>query len=256
MNTPLHPILSALALLLAPCGAATLVQTFESGEDTSNWGSSWTSGTVTNTFLSSSLGGVSAGSGGSASQSFSRSFRNNTAGLDVTSDYTISAYVQVNSFDGAAGGSFEIIDGAFGSANAANLGIRTETVSPGVFIFHWQAKNAGVWTDLGITMDLGAIYQFELGVDTLDSEYSATVRRVTAGGFELESASLASLAFDSNVISNGQNGNLLFYIQAAAGGADVLVDNINIQTVPEPFAPVMALGGALMLLRRRRSSAA
>ncbi|MEK7949212.1 PEP-CTERM sorting domain-containing protein [Luteolibacter soli] len=255
MKTPLRPTFTALALLLAPCGAATIVQTFESGEDTSNWGSSWNGGAVTTTFLSPGLGGESAGSGTSASQSFSRTFRNNTAGLDVTSPYTISAYVQVNAFDGPSGGDFEIIDGSFGSANAANLGIRTETVSPGVFIFHWQAKNGGVWNDLGITMDLGAIYEFELGVDTLGFDYSATVRRVTAGGIVLESAGLSNLAFDSNVISNGQNGELRFYIQAAAGGTDALVDNINIQSVPEPSAPVLVLGGSLMLFRRRRSSA-
>lgn len=171
--------------MLAPCCAATIAQTFESGEDTSNWGSSWTGGSVAPTFLSSSLGGVSAGTGTSASQTFSRTFRDNTAGLDVTSAYTISAYVQVTTFDGPSGGSFEIIDGAFGNANAANLGIRTETVSPGNFVFHWQAKSGGVWTDLGLTLDLGAIYEFELGVDPEESEYSATVRRVTAGGVVL-----------------------------------------------------------------------
>ena len=244
--------------LAGSAGAATILQTFESGEDTSNWGSpAWSDGIIVSTFLDASLGGTQAGSGTSSTQSFSRAFLDNTAGIDVTSSpYTISAFVQVNTFDGPSGGLFEIIDGSFGNANAANLGIRTETVSPGTYVYHWQAKNAGVWQDLGINLDLGAAYQFELSVDPLSSLYSATVTRVNPDGSELASGSLSGLAFDPNVITNHQNGELRFYIQASSGGAGAIVDNINIQGIPEPSALMLAAGTSLLALRRKRECAA
>lgn len=61
--------------LLAVCiastaSAGTLIQTFEDGEDTSNWGSvehpsAWTNGAVDATFLDEALGGENAGTGAS-----------------------------------------------------------------------------------------------------------------------------------------------------------------------------------------------
>ena len=256
MNTSLHPIFTASALLLAPCGAATLAQTFESGEDTSNWGSSWSAGGITTAFLSNSLGGELAGSGTSATQGFARSFRDNTAGLDVNAAYTITAYVQVNAFDGATGGLFEIIDGSYGNANAANLGIRTETVSPGVFVYHWQAKDGGVFRDLGITLDLGGVYQFELSVDPLAFLYSAEVTRVNPDGSTISSAGLSGLAFDSNVIANHQNGELRFYLQSSGAPIVANVDNINIQGIPESPSSILAAGAITLGLHRRRRAAA
>jgi len=236
--------------------AATIMQTFETGEDTSAWGSTWSGGSVVPTFLSSSFGGELAGGGTSSTQGFSRAFRGNTAGLDVASAYMITAYVQVNTFDGAAGGLFEIIDGSYGSANAANLGIRTETISPGVFAYHWQAKDGGVWRDLGIALDLGAAYQFALSVDPLSFLYSAEVTRVNPDGSAISSGGLAGLAFDPNVITNQQNGELRFYIQASGGGTDAIVDNINIQSVPEPSPMALVAGAALLGWHRKRTASA
>lgn len=87
MRRTLSAILGIVGIA-STVSAATLVQTFEAGEDTSNWGASWTEGDVTDTFLEQSLGGLNAGSGTSASQSFSRSFKDNTAGLDLASAYS------------------------------------------------------------------------------------------------------------------------------------------------------------------------
>lgn len=245
------PCLSFALASLLPGKAAVLVQTFESGEDTSAWGSAWNNGSVAPGFLDPSLGGTSAGGGESLTQSFWRSFRGNTAGIDVTSTYTVGLYLQIDSFDGPSGGQFEIIDGAFGTANAANLRIDTREVTPGNYEFHWQARNGGIWNDLGITLDLGSPYHVRFTVDPADFTYSAVVERVGTTGAVLDSGQVADIAFDPSVITNNQNGELRFYIQASSGGAGVLVDNINIQDVPEPPSLLLGAGGILLLLRRR-----
>lgn len=129
------------AVTLSAALAASLTQTFEAGEDTSNWGASWVNGEGVATFLDPSLGGQNAGTGDSGQQTFSRSFRNNTVGLDVTEAYSLGMYVRVDAVNPPASGLFEIVDGSFGSANAANLGIRTEDLGGGNFAYHWQARD-------------------------------------------------------------------------------------------------------------------
>ncbi|GAA5123340.1 hypothetical protein JIN84_11270 [Luteolibacter yonseiensis] len=250
-----HRLLAILTACISAqpvCMAATLIETFEAGEDTSTWNSTWTGGSTVPTFLDESLGGENAGGGNSLSQSFSRPFKNNTAGLSVTTAYSVSMYVQVDLFDGPAGGLFEIVEGSYGSGNAANLRIFTEESSPGVFEFHWQARdNSSGWQDLGIDMDLSSPYRVTLNIDPDTFSYSALVESVDTAGNVLGSGALSGLAFDQNVINNGQNGNLLFYIQASAGGTSAMVDNINIQSVPEP-SPAFVLVPAIFLLTLRR----
>ncbi len=236
------------------CSRSDTCATFEAGEEHSNWGSTFTGGQIVTGFLDPSLGGANAGGGASDGQSFSRSFKNNTVGLDVKSDYSMSMYVKVNSFDGPSGGDFEIVDGSFGTGNAANLRVLTEQVSPGVFQFHWQARdnNTG-WQDMGIDMNLGDPFRITINVHPGTFTYDATVESVSTTGDLLDWATLSGLAFDQNVINNGQNGNLLFFIQASAGGANVLVDNINISGTPEPGrTSLIALGLAAMLWKRSR----
>ncbi|WP_035611354.1 PEP-CTERM domain protein [Haloferula sp. BvORR071] len=257
MNPPCLGGLATALSFAAACPAATISQTFEAGEDTSNWGSSWSNGSTVPTFLSTTLGGQSAGGGASLTQSFSRSFKNNTAGLDLATAYTLSMYVQLDTFDGPAGGLFEIVDGDFGSGNAANLRISTEETSPGIFAYHWQARaNNSGWLDLGITMDLASPYHVELAVDPVTFTYSAVVQAIDPDGNVLGSGSLNNLAFDPNVINNHQNGTLLLYIQASSGGTDARIDNINIQSVPEPSAVLMASAAAATLAFARRRRAA
>lgn len=159
--------------------------------------------------------------------------------------------VQLDTFDGPSGGQFEIIDGSFGTGNAANLRVTTTAV-PGVFAWQARDQNSG-WLDLGLTLDLANPYRVELSIDPENFTYSAAVRALDSAGNVLGSGSLANLAFDQNVITNGQNGNLLFYIQASAGGTSAFVDNINITTVPEPETALSVLTAALgIALRRKR----
>lgn len=231
-------------------GHAQLSQTFEDGEDTTNWGASWTGGGVTATFLDEALGGENAGDGTSSTQSFSRSFKNNTVGLDLSEAYSMSMYVQLNTFDGPAGGVFEIVDGDYGTGNAGNLRVTT-TGTPGVF--KWQARdqNSG-WLDLDIELDLANPYRVVIDVNPATFTYSATIQLTDAAGNILDTGSLSGLAFDQNVINNHQNGTLLFYIQASAGGTEAMVDNINIGGVPEPSAVLLAgCSLTVMFLRRR-----
>lgn len=246
----LLPVLLAGMFNAPRAGAATIVQNFEAGEDTSNWGSTWTGGAIEPAFLDLAAGGANAGGGASDSQSFSRQFRNNTADLDVTAAYSITMDVQLDTFDGPAGGQFEIVDGAFGNGNAANLRVTT-TATPGVFT--WQARdNTTGWQDLGITLDLASPYRVVLTIDPESFTYSAAVHAIDSSGNVLGTGSLADLAFDQNVITNGQNGTLLFYIQASAGGTSALVDNINITSVPEPETALSILTAALVTALRRK----
>jgi len=236
--------------------AQQLTQTFEPGEDTSNWGSSgFTNGQIVAGFLDPGFGGLNAGGNASTTQSFSRSFRNNTIGLDVKSAYSISLYIQVDSFDGAAGGDFQIVDGAFGTGNAVDLRILTEQVSPGNFVYHWQARdNSTGWVDMGIDLTLGDPFHIVLNVNPATNTYSATVESVDRSGNLLDWSTLTDLAFDPNVINNGQNGTLLFNIVSSAGGDTVRIDNIGILGTPEPSRAMTMMGGILVLswLRRRK----
>ncbi|RYD26409.1 MAG: hypothetical protein EOP87_22790 [Verrucomicrobiaceae bacterium] len=251
-TTHLLHALIPFTLLHQPVTAATLTEYFEDGEDTTAWNSTWTNGTTTTGFLDPSLGGESAGTGASNVQTFSRSFKDNTAGLSVTTAYSLSMYVQVNAFGSPSDGRFEIVDGQYGSSNAANLGIRTEETSPGVFTYHWQARNSSnVWQDFGIDLDLTSPYRVFLDVNPVTFTYSATVQLVTPTGSITNSATLADITFDPNVITNGQNGNLLFYIQASSGTTTALVDNINVFTIPEPSALALLVPGVVMLAARR-----
>jgi len=248
----------AIAGLAATASADTITQTFETGEDTSIWGpgSSWSGGAIDETFLDFAFGGENAGGGASTAQGFDRVFRDNTAGIDVKQAYTISMYVQLDTFDGPTGGQFEIIDGAFGSNNAANLRVFTEEISSGVYEYQWQARNASnQWLDLNIDMDLGTPYHVEFSIDPGTFTYSATVQAVTNGGVVLQTGQVSGLSIDQNVFNNNANGDLRFYIQASAGGTKALVDNINITGVPEPSAVFLMGSGLLALLVFRKRKA-
>jgi len=257
MNAPY--CISAWIITLALCASshgATLTNNFEVGDTDSDWGSNWTSGIVTAGFLDPSFGGIQSGGSVDINQGFFREFRNNTAGLDVTVGYTISMYVQIDTFDGIAGGTFEIADGSFGSNNAANIRIQATSATE----YKWQARdNSSGWQDLGITMNLSQPTFIQLAIDPETNTYDATVSSVTGNGAIVNTGSLTGLAFDQNVINNNANGNLLFHVQASAGGTSVRVDNISIETtanIPEPAIPGILASSALVFALGRRRLAA
>ncbi|HEY4416364.1 MAG TPA: PEP-CTERM sorting domain-containing protein [Verrucomicrobiae bacterium] len=238
---------SSLLLTSLAVQAGTLSDTFEAGEDTSNWGASWSGGTTTNTFLNSSFGGLLAGTGSSAGQSFSRSFKNNTVGINLSQPYYISMYVQLNTFDAPSGGQFEIIDGAYGSGNAVD--IKVALVGSQLV---WQARdNNNGFQNIGLDFNLSTPYQVSFAVDPASFTYSVTINEVTGTGGVLDSASANGLSFDHNVINNGQNGTLLYYIQGSAGTINAMADNITISTTPTPEPSTIALlaVGAFGMLR-------
>ena len=264
MSTRRFWLLSILLFSGISCANAYgdgLSQTFESGEDTSNWGSTWSNGSVVAGFLDPSIGGQYAGSGASVDQSFSRSFLNNTAGVSLTLPYTISLYTEVNISSNPSSWLFEIVNGSYGSGNAANLQIFQ--TSPGNYV--WQARdNNNGWQNLGLSFSLGQPYYVQLSVNPANFTYNATVSQVTTTGSVVSSATLTNLAFDQNVINNQQNGQLLFYIQASSGVVSAEVDNINITNIPEPSTSALMLVSGAMLCasvygsrrRKLRASAA
>ena len=253
--------LSFLVTLLAvlPLTAfPQLTQTFEVGEDTSNWGDAWTGGSITGGFLSPAFGGQLAGTGTGSlnglSASFYRSFKNNTGGVNLSSPYYLSLYIQLSS--AANSGEFQVMDGEFGGANAGSVRA-VFTGTPGVL--QWQAndQNTG-WQTLDVAMLLATPYQVIIAVDPATRTYSATVNQTDADGVILDTDTRTGLAFDQNVINNHQNGKLQFFLQASPGTTTVVVDNIRIQdgAVPEPTtATLLACGLATLLFRRNRRAA-
>lgn len=248
------PLVAAL-FVTAGVSFAALQQTFEDGEDTTNWGnaehpSTWTNGSVDDTFLDMALGGENAGTGSSQTQGFSREFKYNEGGVDVTDPYSMSMYFQIVSFDTPDGGEFYILDGNFGAENTGNIRL----VADGEGGYVWQAKNGGQndWDDFAdITFALDQPYWVEFSIDPDALKYSVTLQAVDSAGNIQETETLFDLSFENTIIQNGNNGKLTFHIQASGGSANVQVDNINIQGVPEPTSAALLAGGMVVLLARR-----
>ncbi len=111
------------AFVAVSASAQTLVQTFESGEDTSNWGANWVAPGQFDAngvgFMNNSVGGNQAAQASTQfGQEAHRDFRNNTAGVDVEAEaYEISLLLQMDLNPGGASpasGNFYIIDGLLG----------------------------------------------------------------------------------------------------------------------------------------------
>jgi hypothetical protein len=250
-------IVSGLVIATVCARAGTVVQTFETGEDTSDWGSTWSGGAITTGFLDSSLGGQNAGLGLSSGQNFSRSFQNNTAGISVSGQYYGGLYVQVNTETNNTpnSGELDIIDGSFGSS-AVDIQVRAN----GSGVLGWAAKSNGSYLDFGLNLNLGDPYRILFGVDPTTSTYDATVQAVDTFGNVLQSATLTGLQSDPNVFNNHQNGTLLFYLQASAGNASVLADNLTISSLPisttptpEPSTVALVASGFAAVLYLKRS---
>lgn len=238
------------AALIAPALAGTLTQNFEQGEDTTNWGASWSNlSQVETNFLATGFGGIQAGGGKSkSSQEYSRDFRNNTAGVDITTGYSISMYVIVGTFDDPNNGEFEIVDGKRTGGHTANLRVRN-TGGSGL---SWEAYDEVTgWVDLGIELSLLSPYLVELVIDPVASQYSAAVHQVDGDGNVLATGSMTGMDY----IPSADNGQLLFYTQGASGEVGFLVDNISISAVPEPASAILTILGAggFLCARRRRA---
>ena len=239
----------------------TLVQTFEAGEDTSNWGADWAApgGFTENAagFLNASIGGSQAGSGSTSfGQEASRVFRNNTVGIDVdTADYSVSMYFKL-ALNGSnpASGHLYVLDGSFGDYTA---NIRLSYDAAGTLTGLVAADGSG-WATLNVTLDKTSPYRFQFTVDPTAKTYSATVSEVDANGVVLSSDTLNNLAITGNAINNHQNGQLEIHADASAGTVDFMVDNISIQAaaIPEPASmAILGFGGvALFIAVKRRHS--
>ncbi len=236
--------------------AQTLVQTFEAGEDTSNWGADWVGPSgfdiAAPGFLDMSLGGSLAASASSQhGQEAFRDFRNNTAGLDVrTSAYTISYYVKFNFAGGGnpASGNLYMIDGDFGES-AAKLRLEYNGGSPSTL----AAYDNGNWQPMDLPLDGASPYLVQLSIDPVTHTYSTSVAQVDLFGTVLSSATLFNLGGDQDAFNNDVNGQVFFHIEGSAGHVDFGLDNINVQQVPEPAsAAVFVLGAAALSIAVKR----
>jgi len=255
-----HFVLTSLILLSmgSAHGIVQITQTFEVGEDTSDWGSEWVAPAGYDgdapTFLDESLGGFQAGEGISAvGQEAYREFKNNTAGLDLTQAYSMSMYLQLDfGVDPPASGNFSISNGDYG-ANAGQIRLSGSESSGNI---DWTATDYGSsLVDLGINLIFNTPYLVIFDIDPVAQTYAVTVSRVNAAGVVQETGSASGLAIDPSVFVNEQYGKLLFHVDASAGDVDFFVDNIDISSaVPEPsaLATVFGLSALLCVSRRRR----
>jgi hypothetical protein len=251
----LLPLLFAIST-----SAQTLVQTFEAGEDTSNWGSSWQSpgGFATNGpgFMDPSIGGNNAGFRTTEfGQETSRDFRNNTAGVNVRSAaYEVSLLLQMNFHPpgsaGPASGTFDIIDGTFGE-NATNIRLTYNAGIPSVL----EALDGSSWRTVDVDLAVGVPYSIQYIVNPVTATYSVTVAQLNTLGVVQDSAILTGLAITGNALNNHNNGQLFFYANTSAGFVSYQVDNIRVtNNIPEPASAALFLvAGAMVCFRRRQS---
>ncbi|WP_435690319.1 hypothetical protein [Rubritalea sp.] len=210
------------------------------------WNSSLTWEDTPSSFLDASLGGAKVGSGNSGSQNYSRSFKNS----GLVSDFKTDAYqMSMHLFfatNGIQAGNFEVFDGTYGDSTA-KLKLDTATSK-------WQASNGNSWEDIGIAGTFDTSYYVTFVVDPSAGTYSTTVSSIQTDGTVIQSASKSGLNFaSSNAVNNSANGVLGFYAQSSSGGSAFLVDNINIDAVPEPSTVAFGMSALLFgLLRRRR----
>ena len=248
-----------LTLLFAiSASAQTLVQTFEAGEDTSNWGAGWVApgGFTLNGpgFMDPSIGGNNAGFRTTEiDQQTSRDFRNNTAGVNVQSAaYEVSLLLQMNFYppgsSGPASGVFDIIDGTFGE-NATNIRLSYNVGVPTVL----EALDGANWRLLDVDLAVGVPYSIQYIVNPMTATYSVTVAQLNTLGVVQDSVMLTGLAITGNALNNHNNGQLLFYANTSAGFISFQTDNIRVtNNIPEPASAALFLvAGALVCFRRR-----
>ncbi|WP_309386514.1 hypothetical protein [Cerasicoccus frondis] len=255
----MKPYCYLFALVAAPSvfGFGTLIQTFESGEDTSDWGNSFWDApagftATTPSFLDSSIGGAQAGYGSTSDgQDARRVYKFNTANLDYTSEYTISLYIVLSSDSIPSSGEFSVINGNYGGESFGDLRV----VSDGDNL-DWEARDDSVFQDVGIDLAADTPYFIQFTIKPETATYDVYVAEVDTFGVVQESGSLTDLSIASYVITNDNYSTLRVHANASAGTLDFAADNINIANVPEPRA-FAALAGCVALAavwRRRQQS--
>ncbi len=237
--------------------AQTLVQTFEVGEDTSNWGADWVAPGQFDAnapgFMNTSVGGNQAAQASTEfGQEAHRDFRNNTAGVDVaTAAYEISLLLQMDANPGGvpASGSFYVMDGTYGEYAAGIRLIYNAGIASAL-----EAIDGTSWEALDVDLAVGVPYFFQFIVNPVAATYSATVSQLNGLGVVQSTATLTGLAITGNVFNNHNNGQLLFHVESSAGHVNYAVDNIRVSNIiPEPAsAAMLALAGVIMLSSARR----
>jgi hypothetical protein len=226
--------------------AQTLVQTFEVGEDTSNWGADWVApgsfDANATGFMNPLVGGNQAGQASTQQgQEAHRDFRNNTAGVDVeAAAYEISLLLQMDLNPGGASpasGNFYIIDGTFGEYAAA---IRLNYTEGNMSAL--EAVDGSSWEALDVDLAVGVPYYFRFIVDPVAATYSATVSQLNALGVVQSTATLTGLAITGNALNNHNNGQLLFHVDTSSTYVIYAVDNIRVSNIiPEPASAALVL---------------
>ncbi len=239
-------------------GLGSIIQTFEVGEDTSDWGDDWVAPVgytqSAPTFLDEALGGQQAGMGTTAvGQEAYRIFKNNTAGLDlVSASYRMSLYVQIDfGADPPSSGNFAIANGDYG-AFAGQLRLNGDGSNGDI---PWMASDGTSFVDTGINLTFSTPYFTEFIFDPVAQTYDVTVSRVNVAGVVQETGSASGLGYYPNAQTNGQYGKLLFHAAGSAGDVDFSVDNISVtNSIPEPAttALIIVLASGLWIASRHR----
>jgi len=233
--------------------AQTLTQTFESGVDTSNWGSTGVAPGQFDLngpfFMNPLIGGNNAALASTQfGQEAQRDFRNNTGGVNVQSSaYEISLLLQMDLNPGGsspASGNFYVMDGTFGEYAAA-LRLIYNAGNPTAF----EVNNGGNWVAMDVDLAIGVPYYIQFIVDPTLASYSATIAQVNPFGIVQDSATLTGLGIAGNVLGNHNNGQLLFHVDTSSSYVRYAVDNIRVSnSIPEPTSAMFILMGAAIFL--------
>ena len=241
-------MITMLAVTQMCLGAVT--QTFEAGEDTSHWGSvGWSVlDDNTTTFLTTNTGGYGAGQS-DGHQHYKRKFRKNTAGVDVTQDYSISMWLKFDIPQSHHNFEFMAYDGSHGHERAAVVRIDNN--------LQWQVgQRDSTWTNVGMSANGSSIYRVLFNIDVSDKTYDVTIAEYANNQQLVNTVTSTDNTSSQNVFQNKNNGQLGFFLQNQ-DNPNFKVDNINItqgvQAIPEPSTALLfALFGGACILRRRK----
>lgn len=201
------------------------------------------------------------------------------SGVYTTSDRSLSPAQSVGLFRNAVDGGFAQLSGALGINNTAI----TSTTSALRFTFAFQLYDTDIGLSTAVSMrdvnsaDIGRVYignsgkvtaQFssmavDLGPIDANTWYLVRMDLPTIGGSTYTASLFAS---DGTTLIGSQSGSVIttmtsdnpynyFTAYSASPTANVLwLDNVSVETVPEPSTAALCAAGALtvVLLRRRR----
>ncbi len=184
---------------------------------------------------------IGANSAGLYSSSGGQAFDRTVTSPVTNGEYTVSARFNLDNSVAFSGFNLKSATGStFGDSELLSFGMTPGTGDTAIFV--GGAANTSI--DLGSEVR-GAIIDFDVIYDS------------TAGTFDIGAKFRSDSSFTrvtGNLKATGQTPSVLGFGNFNTGsGQDVIIDNIQVQSVPEPASlGVLGIAAACLLMRRRR----